>query len=109
MLGVLGVRVEGGAQAAEPALRRARATGISTLTARQVTVHADAPEIPVAVDGEALSLPTPVLCTLAVRTLRVRVPRDRPGADPLKQDRTRRPDWRDVIHLALTSRPDSGT
>ncbi|MFB8243158.1 diacylglycerol/lipid kinase family protein [Kitasatospora purpeofusca] len=108
VLGVLGVRVEGAAQAAELALRRARATGISTLTARQVTVHADAPEIPVAVDGEALNLPTPVLCTLAVRALRVRVPRDRPGTDPLQQDRTRRLDWRDVVHLALPLRPSGG-
>jgi diacylglycerol kinase family enzyme len=106
VLGVLGIRVDGAAQAAELALRGARATGLAVLSARQVTVHADHPEIPVAVDGEALVMPTPVVCSLGGRALRVRVPRDRPGADPLQQDRTRRVDWRDIARLAFP-RPES--
>ncbi|MEY9871480.1 diacylglycerol kinase family enzyme [Streptacidiphilus sp. MAP12-33] len=106
VLGVLGVRVDNPAQAAELALRGARATGLTVLSARQVTVHADVAEIPVAVDGEALMLPTPVECSLAVHALRVRVPRDRPGADPAQQDRSRRLDWRNVIRLAF---PPSGS
>ena len=101
VLGVLGIRVDGATQAAELALLGGRATGLTVLSARQVTVHADAAEIPVAVDGEALLLATPVVCTLAVRALRVRVPRDRPGADPHQQPHARRLDWRDVTRLAL--------
>ncbi|RAG80721.1 diacylglycerol kinase [Streptacidiphilus pinicola] len=101
VLGVLGIRVEGAAQAAELALRGDRAKGLTVLSARQVTVHADAAEIPVAVDGEALTLATPVVCSLAVRALRVRVPRGRPGADPSQQPHARRLDWRDVARLAF--------
>ena len=51
---------------------------------------ADAPEIPVGVDGEALMLRTPVRCAIRPGALRVRVPRDRPG-----RLETRPPlDWR---------------
>ncbi|MFD5467407.1 diacylglycerol/lipid kinase family protein [Kitasatospora sp. NPDC127059] len=106
VLGVLGIRVDGAAQAAELALLGERAGGLTLLAARRVTVDADAPEIPVAVDGEALTLPTPVVCTVDHRALRVRVPRERPGADPDQQARSRRLDWRDVTRLAL-SRADS--
>ncbi|MFH9349045.1 diacylglycerol/lipid kinase family protein [Kitasatospora sp. NPDC017646] len=103
VLGVLGIRVDNAAQAADVALRGERADGLELLSARQVTVHAGAPEIPVAVDGEALMLPTPVVCTLRHRALRVRVPRDRPGADPAQQARAHRLEWRDVTRLALGS------
>ncbi|MFG3224041.1 diacylglycerol/lipid kinase family protein [Kitasatospora sp. NPDC048194] len=110
VLGVLAVRVDGAAQAAELALRGARATGLTVASARRVTVRADAPRIAVAVDGEALMLPTPVVCTLATRSLRVRVPRHRPGADPARQDRSRALEWRTVVRLAFpagrtTTRP----
>lgn len=101
VLGVLGIRVDGAAQAAELALRGERATGLTVLSARRVTVRADAPEIPVAVDGEALTLPTPVVCSLAGGALRVRVPRDRPGADPAQQPHAPRLDWRVIARLAF--------
>ncbi|MFF3109167.1 diacylglycerol/lipid kinase family protein [Kitasatospora sp. NPDC057904] len=101
VLGVLGIRVDGAAQAAELALRGERATGLTVLSARRVTVRADAPEIPVAVDGEALTLPTPVVCSLAGGALRVRVPRDRPGADPSQQPHAPRLDWRVIARLAF--------
>jgi diacylglycerol kinase family enzyme len=104
VLGVLGIRVEGAAQAADLALRGDRATGLTVLSARQVTVEADAARIPVAVDGEALFLPTPVVCSLSARALRVRVPRHRPGADPNQQIHARRLDWRDVARLAFRPR-----
>ena len=52
------------------------------LTAKEVTVTADTPRIPVGVDGEALSLPTPVVCSIRPGALRVRVPRNRPGRHP---------------------------
>ncbi|WBP86129.1 diacylglycerol/lipid kinase family protein [Kitasatospora cathayae] len=109
VLGVLGIRVDGAAQAAELVLRGDRAAGLRLLSARRVTVEADVPEIPVAVDGEALTLPTPVICTLLHRALRVRVPRDRPGANPAQQAHAHRLDWRDVARLALGRTASSRT
>ncbi|WP_327728566.1 diacylglycerol kinase family protein [Streptomyces sp. NBC_00487] len=98
VLGVLGVTVDSAAQAAGM-LRGHRATGLAQLTAREVVVDADADAIPVGVDGEALTLPTPVRCRIHPRALRVRVPRDRPGVP-----RGRPPmDWRRVRRLAMTT------
>ncbi|MGC0327779.1 diacylglycerol kinase family enzyme [Streptomyces sp. SAI-170] len=99
-LGVIAVRVESAAQAAELALRGERAGAISVLTASRVTVHADADRIPVAVDGEALTLPVPVVCVVRPRVLRVRVPLHRPGATYV----TPPVDWRRILRLALTPR-----
>ncbi|AKL69003.1 MULTISPECIES: diacylglycerol/lipid kinase family protein [Streptomyces] len=98
-LGVLGVHVGSAAEAAELLLRGGQqGRGLTETTAREVVVDADAPVIPVGVDGEALTLPTPVRCRLAPGALRVRVPRHRPGvrlgAPPM--------DWRRVRRLALT-------
>jgi diacylglycerol kinase family enzyme len=102
-LGVLAVRIEGAAQAAELALRGERASGITSLTARQVTVTADTDLIAVAVDGEALTLPPPVVCTVRPGVLRVRVPRHRPGASYTAPS----VDWRHIVHLALDRTPPS--
>jgi diacylglycerol kinase family enzyme len=77
-LGVLGVTVGNAAQAAGM-LRGRRSRGLTAVTAGAVVVDADAPEIPVGVDGEALLLPTPVTCRIQPSALRVRVPRNRPG------------------------------
>ncbi|MER5714039.1 diacylglycerol kinase family protein [Streptomyces sp. NPDC002132] len=97
-LGVLGVKVDSAAQAAGM-LRGHRAPGLAQLTAQEVVVDADADAIPVGVDGEALTLSTPVRCRIRPRALRVRVPRDRPGVP-----RGRPPmDWRRVRRLALTT------
>jgi diacylglycerol kinase family enzyme len=96
-LGVIGIRVGNAAQAAELALRGAQATGLNILTSPRVTVVADAERLPVAIDGEALQLPTPVTCGIRPGALRVLVPRNRPGvptqAPPL--------DWRELLVLAL--------
>ncbi|MEU6881418.1 diacylglycerol kinase family protein [Streptomyces sp. NPDC046712] len=96
-LGVIGLRVESAAQAAELAVRGGRSQGLSLLTARTVEVSAGMDTIPVAVDGEALTLPTPVVCTVRPRALRVLVPRHRPGtvapSSPLN--------WRWITALAL--------
>ncbi|RKE19956.1 diacylglycerol kinase family enzyme [Streptomyces sp. TLI_171] len=78
-LGVLGVKVDGAAQAADLALRGTSAEAVTTLMGREVLVTADAESIPVAVDGEALELDVPVRCVIHPAALRVRVPRDRPG------------------------------
>ncbi|MQY07272.1 diacylglycerol/lipid kinase family protein [Actinomadura macrotermitis] len=96
-LGVLGIRVEGAAQAAALAVRGARSAGLTVATARRVEVTSGAGEISVAVDGEALRMPTPVVCTLRPGALRVLLPRDRPGAavpaPPV--------DWRRLVRLAF--------
>jgi diacylglycerol kinase family enzyme len=80
-LGVVGVTVSTAKEAVR-LLRGTRSGGLTVLTAKEVTVTADAPRIPVGVDGEALSLPTPVVCSVRPGALRVRVPRNRPGATP---------------------------
>ncbi|MFD4260466.1 diacylglycerol/lipid kinase family protein [Streptomyces sp. NPDC058534] len=102
-LGVLGIRVDGAAQAADLAVRGSMSPALTMLTSRRVEVRAGAASIPVAVDGEALTLPTPVVCTLRPRALRVLVPRDRPGA----VDQVPKLDWRRIATLAL-DRPASG-
>lgn len=96
-LGVLGIRVNNAAQAAEVALRGTRATGINVLTTRRITVGSNAESIPVAVDGEALTMPAPVTCSIRPGALRVLVPRLRPGAPPAGPPMH----WRDVVTLAL--------
>ncbi|MYS12049.1 diacylglycerol kinase, partial [Streptomyces sp. SID6041] len=130
-LGVLGIRLEGAAEAADLAVRGSQSAGLTVMTARRVEVTATVEgddeeetgseekgdagaadgadtagsgtdvlrtdEIPVAVDGEALRMPTPVVCTLQPGALRVLVPRDRPGVpDPVP-----RVDWRRLADLAF--------
>ncbi|MFM9372590.1 diacylglycerol/lipid kinase family protein [Streptomyces sp. Da 82-17] len=99
VLGVLGVRVETAAQAADLAMRGSQSAALTVTTARRVEVNADADTIPVAVDGEALRLPVPVVCTVRPRALRVVVPRTRPGA-PTPPPRV---DWHRVLDLAFTT------
>jgi diacylglycerol kinase family enzyme len=101
VLGVVGVCVEGAAQAAELALLGVRASALHTSTAHRVVVFPTATTrtdtIPVAVDGEALRMTPPVVCTVRPRALRVRVPRQRPGA-PVTNPPL---DWRRIVALAL--------
>ncbi|WP_030926975.1 diacylglycerol/lipid kinase family protein [Streptomyces sp. NRRL S-646] len=98
-LGVLGVNVDNAAQAVD-LLRGRHARGLTALTATDVVVDADAAEIPVGVDGEALVLPTPVTCRIAPGSLRVRVPSGRPGP-PRANPPT---DWRALGRLAFARR-----
>jgi diacylglycerol kinase family enzyme len=77
-LGVVAVSVHNARQAAD-LLRSKRAAGLRVLTTQEVTVTADTPELPVGIDGEAVTLPVPVRCAVRPRALRVWVPRDRPG------------------------------
>jgi len=94
-LGVVGVRVDNALQAAR-LLRGSASGGVTIVSAQEVTVTADAPEIPVGVDGEALMLRTPVRCAVRPGALRVRVPRDRPGRLEARPPL----DWRRVRSLA---------
>lgn len=83
VLGVVAVTV-GSAQEAAGLLRGRRTSGLRVLTARTVVVSASSDQIPVGIDGEAVSMPVPVHCAIRPGALRVRVPRDRPGVPPPK-------------------------
>ena len=96
-LGVFAVTVTSAVQAAG-LLRGTQSRGLTRLAGPEVVVDADASQIPVGVDGEALSLDTPVRCTLRPAALRVRVPRDRPGVPDPKPIM----DWKRLRQMALT-------
>ena len=95
LLGVIGVKVRNVQQAVD-LLRGRRAVGVRVLSTKKIEITADAPQIPVGVDGEALSMSTPVVCTISPGALRVWVPRDRPGVVPPKPPIN----WARLWHLA---------
>ena len=95
MLGVVGVKVRSARQAAD-LLRGRKAAGLRVLTTKKIEVSADTAQIPVGIDGEAVSLPTPVTCTISPSALRVWVPRDRPGVPAPKPP----VNWARLRHLA---------
>lgn len=80
LLGLLAARTETPAETAAR-LRSGQPHGLTRLTTPDdVVVDADVPLLPAGLDGEAVSLPTPVRCRISPRTLRVWVPRHRPGS-----------------------------
>ena len=98
LLGVVGVKIEQRRPGRRAAARGQRSRNVTVLTAREVIIDADQPEIPVGIDGESVMMPTPVRCTIRPLALRVQVPRARPGVpDP-------RPplDWALLRRQALT-------
>jgi len=95
VLGVVAVTV-GSAQQAAGLLRGRHAAGLRVLTAREVTVTADTPRLPVGIDGEAVTLPVPVRCAVRPVALRVRVPRGRPGVPAATPEL----DWVRLLRLA---------
>jgi diacylglycerol kinase family enzyme len=97
ILGVVGVTVSSARQAAG-LLRGRHAAGLTVLTTKQVEITADAPQIPVGVDGESISMSAPVICTISPGALRVWVPRDRPGVPAPKPP----VNWARLRHLAGT-------
>jgi diacylglycerol kinase family enzyme len=62
-----------------------------------VVVDSAAPAVPVGIDGEAVTMETPVHCTIRPRALRVRLPVDRPGVPPIPG----KVDWKALWQLAL--------
>jgi diacylglycerol kinase family enzyme len=96
-LGMFAVTVASAAQAAG-LLRGRNSRGLTSLAGREVVIDADAAQIPVGVDGEALVLNTPVRCVVRPAALRVRVPRDRPGVPDPKPIM----DWKRLRQMALT-------
>jgi diacylglycerol kinase family enzyme len=103
-LGVVAVTVDSAA-AAVGLLRRGRGHGVTVLTAGEVVVDADVAEIPVGIDGETITMATPVRCAVRPRALRVRVPRDRPGTRPPKPAI----DWPTLRRLASFRSAPPGT
>ena len=100
-LGIVAVTVNSALQAAT-LLRGARGQGLTALTADEIIVNAEEPQIPVGIDGETVMLPTPVRCAIQPKALRVRVPRDRPGVPPPKAAL----DWPTLVKLASFRAPD---
>jgi diacylglycerol kinase family enzyme len=98
VLGVAGVKVDNAAQAAGLLNRVGRSRELTALTAHEVIIDSDAPQIPVGIDGESVLMPTPVRCTIRPLALRVQVPRNRPGVpEPAPQL-----DWARLRRLAFT-------
>uniref|UniRef100_UPI0022AA2E8D diacylglycerol/lipid kinase family protein n=1 Tax=Streptomyces antimycoticus TaxID=68175 RepID=UPI0022AA2E8D len=98
VLGVLAVTVDSAAQAAG-LLRGRNAPGLVSTNTEDVTVDTREPTVPVGVDGEPLTLRTPLHCHIAPGALRVRVPRHRPGVPAGRPAM----DWHRVRRLALTT------
>jgi diacylglycerol kinase family enzyme len=95
VLGVVGVKIASARQAVG-LLHGKHAAGLSVLTAKEIEVTADASEIPVGIDGEAVLMRTPVHCAIRPGALRVWLPRDRPGIAPPKPS----VNWARLRHLA---------
>jgi diacylglycerol kinase family enzyme len=98
VLGVVGVKIENAGQAAGLLRRTQRSRSVTVLTAREVVIDADQPQIPVGIDGESVLMPTPVRCTIRPLSLRVRVPRNRPGVPEPRPPL----DWKRLREQALT-------
>jgi diacylglycerol kinase family enzyme len=106
VLGVVGVKIGNAAQAAGLLRQAQRSRSVTMLTTREVVIDADQPQIPVGIDGESVLMPTPVHCTIRPLSLRVRVPRDRPGVPEPRPPL----DWARLRHQALTfTRTGSGS
>ena len=99
ILGVVSVTI-GSAQQAAGLLRGRHATGLVVLTTKRIEISTDAPEIPIGIDGEAVVLPAPVVCTIHPGGLRVWVPRNRPGVPRPKPE----VNWARLRRLAVGSR-----
>jgi len=96
-LGLFAVTVDSVVQAVG-LLAGTRLRGLIRQAGPEVVVDADAAQIPVGVDGEALVLDTPVRCIIRPTALRIRVPRDRPGVPDPKPVM----DWKRLGQIALS-------
>lgn len=69
-----------GAVAGPARASHGRSGGLTSVRAREVVVDSDGPVIRIGLDGESLTMPTPVRCHVEPGALRVLLPRHRPGA-----------------------------
>jgi diacylglycerol kinase family enzyme len=104
VLGVVAISVTNARQAVG-LLRRSHQRGLRRFSAAEVIIDADAAEIPVGIDGEAVLMSTPVRCTTVPGSLRVRVPKNRPGVPPAKPAL----DWIRLRQLAFGHRAGHGS
>lgn len=110
-LGVVVVRLDDASDAAAMIANVERgaldqAAGVWRWTTEEITVASGAADVPSGVDGEALSLASPVRCTIRPRALRVLVPRERPGVPaPSVSLRWRR--VRELVGLAAGTSPNA--
>jgi diacylglycerol kinase family enzyme len=98
--GVLGVVTGHLASTAEAVsvLRRAGHAPIPQLPGGpEVVIDSTASTIPVGIDGEAVTVETPVHCTIRPKALRVRLPRNRPGVAELRT----KLDWKTLWRLGF--------
>lgn len=96
-LGVLTGQLGNTAQAVS-LLRNTEHRSIGALNGgAEVIIDADTATIPVGIDGEAVTMDTPVHCTIRPKALRVRLPRNRPGVPELH----RKIDWKSLWQLAF--------
>jgi len=95
LLGVVSVKVRSAREAID-LLRGRHAAELNVLTAKKVEITADAAQVPVGIDGEAVPMQVPVTCTISPAALRVWVPRDRPGVPEPKPAM----DWAALLRLA---------
>jgi diacylglycerol kinase family enzyme len=84
VLGLITVEVHDSREAAA-LLHGPHPRGVRAVTVHEVVVTAPQATIPAGIDGESVLLDTPVQCRVRAGALRVRVPRQRPGAPPARQ------------------------
>jgi diacylglycerol kinase family enzyme len=101
-LGVIAILVHSARQAAG-LIRHGHGAGLAAVTADEVVVDADVPQIPVGIDGETIMMPTPVRCAIRPRALRVIVPKERPGVPAAKPPL----EWSQLRQLAGFHAPPS--
>ena len=99
VLGVLAVTVRNSIEAAGLVRGKGRSKSLTVCTASDAVIDADTPTVPVGIDGEAVTLATPVRCTIRPGALRVRVPRHRPGVPAPRPEL----DWARLRQLALSN------
>jgi diacylglycerol kinase family enzyme len=104
VLSVVAITIDSARQAAG-LFRGRHATGLTIRTAQHVAVTANTPRIPVGIDGEAVSLPVPIRCSIRPGALRVRVPRHRPGVRPPKPQ----VNWAQLRRVAALGLPGGRT
>jgi diacylglycerol kinase family enzyme len=98
-LGVIAVTVASARQAAG-LLAGTHGRGLRVFATTAMEVTADVDRIPVGIDGEAVTVPSPVRCTIRSGALRVWVPRNRPGIPAPKPPVS----WARLRHLAAPGR-----
>jgi diacylglycerol kinase family enzyme len=97
-LGVITGQLGSTAQAVSVLRRAGKSPIVQLAGGTEVVIDGDAATIPVGIDGEAVTVDTPVHCAFRPRALRVRLPRNRPGVPELRS----KIDWKTLWQVAFT-------